>query len=247
LLPDLDPALATDADCVVYPDEAWVAAPVLVSRLLHAARRRDCRVSYPQRVESIEISGDRVVGVATASGERLRADVVVDCSGPAAGQLIKPLGIRIGRERSPGLLVVTNDAATSIDRIVHLDDVHLRPDGAGRIRLGAVDLDERVRDADVDAVATAISAEALRRAQIAFPALGAAQAESIRLGWRPMPADGRTAVGPVPGLPGYYLIFTHSGVTLGPLLGKLAAAEILGDREIAQLAPFRPDRLVHKV
>jgi glycine/D-amino acid oxidase-like deaminating enzyme len=62
-----------------------------------------------------------------------------------------------------------------------------------------------------------------------------------------MPADGRSAIGPVPGLSGYYLIFTHSGVTLGPLLGKLAAAEILGGHEVAQLTPFRPDRLVQAV
>jgi glycine/D-amino acid oxidase-like deaminating enzyme len=39
-----------------------------------------------------------------------------------------------------------------------------------------------------------------------------------------------------------YAVATHSGVTLGPLLGRLAADEILGGSPSALLAAFRPDR-----
>jgi len=38
------------------------------------------------------------------------------------------------------------------------------------------------------------------------------------------------------------MIATHSGVTLGPLLGRLLADEIVRGAPSAMLAPFRPDR-----
>jgi glycine/D-amino acid oxidase-like deaminating enzyme len=39
------------------------------------------------------------------------------------------------------------------------------------------------------------------------------------------------------------MIATHSGVTLGPLLGRLIAGEIVGGTPSAALAPFRAERL----
>ena len=41
---------------------------------------------------------------------------------------------------------------------------------------------------------------------------------------------------------GYYVAVTHSGITLSPLLGKLAAAEIITGRPDPALAAFRPAR-----
>ena len=59
-----------------------------------------------------------------------------------------------------------------------------------------------------------------------------------------MPGDGLSAVGPLRGIDGYYAAFTHSGITLGPLLGRCVAAEIYGAAPDPLLAGFRPDRLV---
>jgi hypothetical protein len=39
-----------------------------------------------------------------------------------------------------------------------------------------------------------------------------------------------------------YILATHSGVTLGPLLGKLAAQEILDGEHAQELRDFRPAR-----
>ncbi|MDP8974517.1 MAG: FAD-binding oxidoreductase, partial [Actinomycetota bacterium] len=46
-------------------------------------------------------------------------------------------------------------------------------------------------------------------------------------------------------LPGYYEAVTHSGVTLGPLLGRLLAQEILSGEVDDLISPFRPDRFAH--
>ena len=66
--------------------------------------------------------------------------------------------------------------------------------------------------------------------------------ESARVGTRPMPVDGLPIVGPA--VAGLYVVVTHSGMTLGPLLGELAAAELLGGEPDARLAPYRARRCV---
>jgi glycine/D-amino acid oxidase-like deaminating enzyme len=57
-----------------------------------------------------------------------------------------------------------------------------------------------------------------------------------------MPGDGHTIAGRIPGLTNSWMLATHSGVTLGPLLGQLIAGEIVGGPPSAILAPFRPER-----
>ena len=43
---------------------------------------------------------------------------------------------------------------------------------------------------------------------------------------RPMPVDGLPVIGFIDSVPGLYVTVTHSGITLGPLLGELAALEV---------------------
>ncbi|CAJ1891709.1 unnamed protein product [Cylindrotheca closterium] len=57
---------------------------------------------------------------------------------------------------------------------------------------------------------------------------------------RPMPKDGLPAVGFLQ--EGIYTVVTHSGMTLGPLLASMAAAEITKKVSIHLLEPFRPTR-----
>ena len=58
---------------------------------------------------------------------------------------------------------------------------------------------------------------------------------------RPMPADGRPAIGPL-GPAGLYVVSTHSGMTLAPVIAECVATEIGTDTADARLAPYRPDR-----
>jgi hypothetical protein len=48
---------------------------------------------------------------------------------------------------------------------------------------------------------------------------------------RPMPADGQSIVGWLPGAPGVYVAVTHSGVTLGAHLAALITSELLSADE----------------
>jgi glycine/D-amino acid oxidase-like deaminating enzyme len=59
-----------------------------------------------------------------------------------------------------------------------------------------------------------------------------------------MPRDEKPMVGTIPGLDGFYVVVSHSGVTLGPLWGKIAAAELLDGQPDARLETFRPSRFL---
>jgi glycine/D-amino acid oxidase-like deaminating enzyme len=66
--------------------------------------------------------------------------------------------------------------------------------------------------------------------------------EAVRIGVRPMPEDRLPIVGSIAGVEGFYVVVSHSAVTLGPLWGRIAAAEILRGELDPRLAPFRAAR-----
>ena len=82
----------------------------------------------------------------------------------------------------------------------------------------------------------------LARAAAFLPDLAQAHVETMKIGVRPMPQDERPIVGPVPGINGFYVAVTHSGVTLAPLVGQLAAQEITSGQASPELAEYRIER-----
>lgn len=89
--------------------------------------------------------------------------------------------------------------------------------------------------------------DCLERARRVFPPVRSARVLAARIGVRPMPADGHTIAGRVPGFSNVWVLVTHSGITLGPLLGRLIAVEICDGGPNPSLAPFRPDRFVRSI
>src|SRR5215470_17189217 len=89
-----------------------------------------------------------------------------------------------------------------------------------------------------------LSALLLERAGRVFPAARSLRITDSRIGVRPMPGDRHTIAGRIPGLANGWMIATHSGITLGPLLGRLMADEIVRDKPSSTLVPFRPDRFL---
>ena len=75
-----------------------------------------------------------------------------------------------------------------------------------------------------------------------LPPAKAAAYDFLTLGFRPMPLDGYPVVGAIPGAAGLYVVVTHSGVTLAPILGESVTREILAGERVDSLAPYRPER-----
>jgi glycine/D-amino acid oxidase-like deaminating enzyme len=75
-----------------------------------------------------------------------------------------------------------------------------------------------------------------------LPAARRVTLERLTLGFRPMPLDELPIVGAVPDLPNLYVVVTHSGVTLAPILGRYVTQEVMSGSRVEALAPFRPER-----
>ena len=143
-----------------------------------------------------------------------------------------------------GYLAVTNPLPVSLVRLITTSRLNVRPDGGGRLRLQALDLDDTADPRDVPATDSPVAKELLDRLGGVIAHTGTASIFELCVGRRAIPADGRTVAGPLPSVPWLYVVATHSGVTLAPLLGNLVAQEVSGAAPADLLTAFRPDRLL---
>ena len=66
--------------------------------------------------------------------------------------------------------------------------------------------------------------------------------ESVDIGWRPLPLDGLPIIGFINSNQDSYVASMHSGISLGPIVGKIVAQEITENINNNLLKNFRPSR-----
>lgn len=236
---------APDADHAFFPEEAHVLPALLLGRLLGEARDRGARVRH--RAEVIDMKGG---SVRTADGHEHAADVVVSCVGRwtegmarLAGAHVPMLDPDAADPVTAGLLTTTAPLAARLSRILSTPRLKVRPDGGGRLLLQALDLDGNADPAVPVAPDGPLASTIVDRLPEVLASTEGAVVEKVRVGQRAMPADGRTVAGYVDGDARFYVVATHSGITLAPLLADLVAEEVHGTRS-PMLTGFRPDRFV---
>jgi glycine/D-amino acid oxidase-like deaminating enzyme len=240
----LEPGLAIPEsvrEVAFYGGEAWLDAPRLIRTLLAGATAKGAEVRENSPVRSVRAQDGRVESLAVDGGE-IRAQSVLVCVGPTTQVFFQGLGVPVPVGRVFGLLTITSRPRVALTRVVHAPGLHFRPDAGGGLMLGTDDLNGPVVETASPAERAAIAARMLERAGRVFPAARDVEVVEYRVGVRPMPADGHTIAGRLPGVANAWVLATHSGVTLGPLLGRLIADEIVRGASSPMLAPFRPDR-----
>ena len=240
-----------------FAGEGYLLTAAMVSHLAERAVEQGVRVMTrgPGRVTGFGTAaeaGRRVWLVRTATGQEVCADVVVCCAGTQVPQLaalagaVCPVPLVPWAEpgaTAPGLVVQAGPVASPGPiRMMHTPQVHLRPHAGGVVHLEAPDAAVDLHTPEPDLRGWA--AELLSRARGVVDGLDDASVTGYRVCVRPMPADGQSIVGWLPGASGVYAAVTHSGVTLGAHLAELIAAEVLGGVAEPELAPFRPDRFM---
>jgi glycine/D-amino acid oxidase-like deaminating enzyme len=222
-----------------FPEESWADAPSLTRTLVAAAISNGAHRHFGNAVRGIEVDVEGVV-LRLEDGE-VHADAVVNATGAKAASVAEMVGRELPLDVFPGLLVRVAVPGEPLRHLMHTPRINVRPDGPGYILLHHDSVDERLTD-DFAGIEDPLCAELLERARLVLPALEEAEIVEARFGLRPVPADGHSCVGALSGIPGYYEAVTHSGVTLGPLIGRLLAREILTGEVDPLIAPFRPDR-----
>ncbi|HET9256177.1 MAG TPA: FAD-dependent oxidoreductase, partial [Pseudonocardiaceae bacterium] len=143
LEPDMAPE-AIGSRVAYFPDEGWVVPARLVSALLSMARASGAQVRPHSAAVGVSMTGERIDGVHTSDGETIRTDAVVNCAGPGAGKIAALASVDLPMRNTAGLLAYTAATAVTVRRVIHAPQIHLRPDGGGRLVLHDITADTAV-------------------------------------------------------------------------------------------------------
>ena len=213
-----------------------VDALAVTRALVRGARDHGARVLLGAQVVAVRTGGARVSGVDTSHGP-LAADTVVAAAGTGVPRLCAPFGVPVPVVPSPAAVLEFESPRGLVRTLVAGPDVEVRQSTGGRL-LAAVDWSQ---DGAGDGPQRALGRTATAISAV-FRGAGGLRPRAVRVGVRPVPADGAPIVGPVPGVPGLYLAVMHSGVTLAPLVGRLVARELVEAVEAEELLGCRPGR-----
>jgi len=235
-----------------FPGEGYLLTEPLIARLVAQARNHGAEIRTGEQGRVVALDPGRPARVRTADGALLAADEVVCCAGRWVPELTALAGVAdtiplvpwdSPGATAPGLVVQVGPVSPAGPaRLVHTPGICLRPHPGGLLHLEAPDAAVDLHTPDPDLRRWA--AELLRRAQQAVRGLDQARVVEYQVCVRPMPVDGQSIVGPLPGAPGLYVAVTHSGVTLAARLSQLIAAELTAGTQPVELAPYRPSRFL---
>lgn len=234
LVPGLVPGPVAAA---AFSEQEGAVDPVHAVRVLLArAERLGARLLYPSTVTGLDRVGGRVQGVRTAAGI-LDCDVLVLAAGTGTPALAALAGVRVPLKDSPGVLAHSSPLPPRLERVVLAPGAHVVQRHDGRVVTGSSFGGTPGTEAD------AASGSALTGVAARFlPFLKDASLEAVSLGWRVLPEDELPIVGFPEGRGDVYIAAMHSGVTLAPLMGRLAATEILEGITVDLLTPYRLSR-----
>jgi glycine/D-amino acid oxidase-like deaminating enzyme len=203
--------------------------------LAHAARA-GAKIVYPSEVVGLDAPNGRLRAVKTSNGD-VEADVLVVACGVDTPRVAAMAGLTVPLMRSPGVLFHTGPQKIAIDRVLltPIGNVKQKPDG--RIVTG-LDFGPSADENPTKEQGSAF----LEKMSAIVPSLAGAAVEKVTVGFRPLPRDSYPIIGFPAGRRDVYLTVMHSGITLGPLVGRLAAMEILDGVRVEPLSPYRLER-----
>lgn len=229
--------------------------PVFATRrYLAAAKRYGARILYPCEVTKVRVEGGTVKGVTTTKGD-FELDHLVSVGGADTPQIMALMDRKLQLAHKPGLVVHTAPRPVTTDLVYEASSIlEFKQYADGRyltsFTSGPPHLPQHTEILQhqmpyPDAMLAQHHGEMLiARTARYMPAIAGAMPSKILLGFRPYPLDNRPIAGPLPGVKGAYVIVTHSGITLAPILGRYAAQEIMRGIQEPILAPYRPSRYI---
>lgn len=242
--PDVN-ADAVSAEGAIYNGgEGWVNLPDLIADLLAQAVADGAELIEDAGDVRVDVQDGVAVGVILGNGARLAADRVVLATGGDVPAHLAALGVAVPDATPAAFVVITEPVEPRVRTVLNTPHVAVRPMPDGRLVLDA-DWAEKSIIVGEDGALTVPeqSVQGLldegSRVLAGNPTL---TAHRVAAGLKPIPGDGEPVVGAVAAIEGLSVLFTHSGATLGLILGELVAEEVLTGRPSPVLDAFRLDR-----
>ncbi len=255
-LREFEPGLSfTDEHEALYlPDDMIIDAPRFTREMARLMQSHGGAILKATPTGLIADDNGVVSGVETSDGPHYAA-AVVTAAGKDTGQLLDditgfaPFASRFPLRQVPGFLMTTPPVPPETLR--HLiytsttDELHLLPAPNGGLKIGSDDVDALIWEDRSPQAMQAAARALLTRAKRFLPDLAAmvdVNTCRLQIGIRAYPEDAKSLIGPLPGATGLYVIATHSGITLAPIIGSLMAGWIASGKAPGQLTPYALSR-----
>jgi glycine/D-amino acid oxidase-like deaminating enzyme len=223
---------------VAYSElDAAIDAPSAVRVLLAAAERHGARLLFSCELTGIKVRSGRLSGIETSRGN-MAAERLILAAGAATHELAAIVGVEFAQAPTAGIIVTTEPISPLLTTVVVAPGVYLRQQRDGRVVLGEPSGPVRPLVSEARSHGERIKATAQRY----LPGLSGVEIETVTIGLRPMPLDGKPIVGAPDAFPDIYLAVMHSGVSLAGVVGQLAALELIDGSRSELLADFRVER-----
>ena len=242
---ELFPPLGNVLRALYYRDAARIDGRLVTAAMCRAAEAQGLTIREGS-VERLVIERGAVTGV-VVKGEPIHADRLIIAGGAWSTAFENQLGLRLALNPSRGQIIHFSlpDIDTSRWPILNAFHGHyIVCWDDSRVAAGATfEPDSGFHPHTTAAGVRQVLSEALRTA----PGLANAQIKEIRVGLRPVSADGLPTIDPVPGLENIFLATGHGavGLQMGPFSGKLASDWAAGKTLESDLRPFAADRHNH--
>lgn len=240
---ELFPPLAEPKAAMFCPKAGQVDGRKLTQALYDTSKKQGLTVKNTG-VEKLIIENQAVKGV-VANGESFYAEKVAIAGGAWSSEFEQQCGVRIPVEPERGQIIHLNlpngDTANKPVVSIFRRKYYMLAWPDDRIVVGA----PKEKGVGFNSHSTVkaihdILGEALRVA----PALTDASVREIRVGLRPVPEDEMPILGTVPAIDKLYLAtgLGHTGLCVGPFVGKVVADTMLGKEVEMDIEPFNVRR-----
>ena len=208
--------------------------------LARAARAAGARIEERTPVTGLRADGGNYE-IQTPRGTIRARRILIAAGGWSAG-VSRLLGVDLPIRGAPLQMLVTETAPPLVPCLIAHADRHLtmKQTDAGTILIGGAWTAQTGPSGQPQVLADSLEGN-LWVAAHTVPALAGL---SVIRSWAAMniDIDGAPLLGPVLGLPGVFVAATANGYTLGPVMGREAAAMALSGKVRADLATFSTDR-----
>jgi glycine/D-amino acid oxidase-like deaminating enzyme len=208
--------------------------------ILVLAKSQFCQDADP----AVARFGGRAVGVTTTDGGAIAASAVLLAVGPATPAVLGELDVHIPDATPISLLVKTKPVSTPLRAVLNTPRVAMRPTPDGALVLDSAWSEEEViaNEDGTYAVNGQTVQGLLEEASAVLEGNPRLQLEAYGVGPKPIPGDGEPVLGAISQIAGLHVAFSHSGATLGLIVGELLAREIVSGNSHPMLDSFRADR-----
>jgi glycine/D-amino acid oxidase-like deaminating enzyme len=241
--PGIDPA-AVPENAILNAREGWVSLPHLIEHLMTEFQALGGELVLHAGRSSVVTTDGRATGIRTADGRLYEADAVLVACGAATPAVVAELDVQIPDDSPVSMLVITEPVPGRTDLVLNTPRVALRPNVGGTLALDHDWYEQQITvgpDGQLS-VPDQVVKQLAEEASAVLAGNPAVVPASYRIGYKPIPGDGEPVLGALTQVPGCFVAFTHSGATLGLIVGELLAGEILTGEDSPLLTTFRADR-----